>query len=216
MRRQAFQLVAAVVLTGLLSACAGQGGYGLGGSGSNTGIDRIVLTNNSGQANVFFVAPPPPLGGGIPPQGQFIDKNGLPTTPVPLVQVNAAGVKGSQSVIVPDATFTWTATLNTGEANYYSNQGGIQKPCSPATPITGEAGLPDVSPFSTTPVIWVQLAGGGYAPLAPQQLSQTVYISPAPENLVTFASGKTNYCIALTAVGNGAQTTTEVAVTSAP
>jgi hypothetical protein len=215
MRRKAFGVVAATVLAGLLSACAGQGGYGFGGAGSNTAIDRIVLSGTSGQVNVFFVAPPPPLGGGVPPQAPFVDRNGLPTTPVPLVAVNAVGVKGPQSVVVPDAVFTWNASLNTGEANYYSNQGGIQKPCSPATPASGQPGLPDVSPFSSTPVIWIQ-NGGQFQPLAPQQLASTVFISPAPQTLVTYATGKTNYCITLTAVGNGVQASTEIAVASTP
>jgi hypothetical protein len=217
MRREAFQIVAAVLLAALLPACAGQGGYGFGGAGLNTPIDRIVLTNGSGQANVFFVAPPPPLGGGIPPGGAFVDRNGLATTPVPVVQVTAVGVRGSQSVVVPNAVFTWTATLNTdGAQTYYSNQGGIQKPCFPATAATGQTSLPDVSPFSSTPVIWIQSPGGGYAPLTPQAQTSTVFISPAPETLVTFATGRTNYCIALTAVGNGVQATTEIAVTSSP
>jgi len=218
MPRHAFQIIAAALLLALVPGCAGQGGYGFGGGNSSTSIDRIVFSNGSGQANVFIVAPPAPLGGGIPPQGaNFIDRNGNVITPLPVVTVNAQGVKGSQSVIVPDAVFTWTAVLNTSDlVDYVSSAGGLQKPCAPATSVTGNL-LPDVSPFSATPVIWVQQSTGTYAPLAPQQQSGTVFVSPAPENLVTYETGKLNYCISLTAVGvGGVQATTEIAVASSP
>lgn len=218
MHRQAIQILASIALAGLLSGCAGQGGYGLGGGNNSNTIDRVVLTNGSGQANVFLVAPPLPLGGGIPPGVPFVDRNGLPTTPQPVVVVNAVGVRGSQSVVVPDARFTWNATLTIANNVYYnSNAGANQKLCSPATATSSNTTLPDVSPFSATPVIWVQAPGGAfYEPLAPQQLATQVYISPAPESLVTYAPNGKNYCITLTAVGTGAQSQTQVAVTSQP
>ena len=217
MYRQAFQVSAFLALAAVLSACGGQGGYGLGGANNANTIDRVVLSNASGQANVFLVAPPLPLGGGIPPGVPFLDRNGLPTTPEPLVQVNAVGVRGAQSVVVPDAKFTWTASLTiANNIYYYSNAGANQKLCSPATATSSNTVLPDVSPFSSTPVIWVSPNGQWYQPLAPQQLASTVYISPAPESLVTYAPNAKNYCITLTAVGTGAQTITQVAVTSQP
>jgi hypothetical protein len=216
--RQAFRVAVAASLLALMPACAGQGGYGFGGGGSNASIDRIVLTNGSGQANVFLVVPPPPLGGGVPPNNAiFLNRDGSQALPQPVVQINAAGVRGSQSVIVPDAQFTWTASLVTSDlAVYNSNQGGLQKPCFPATSPTGDSQLPDVSPFSATPVLWVELPGPIFRPLNPQQLTSTIYVSPALENLVGFEPGHTNYCIAVTAVGSGATATTNVAVSSSP
>ena len=216
MRRSALAPLMMGTLCASLTACAGSG-YGFGGNNGSTQVDNIVLTNGSGQANVFIVAPPTPLGGGIPPPNAiFLDRNHNPTTAVPVVQVNAVGTRGSGNVVVPGAVFTWNAFLTTSStAVYSSGQNGVQKPCYPATSVTGQTVLPDVSPYSATPVIWVQ-QGGVYQPLAPQQLSSTVYISPAPVNLVTYALGRTNYCITLTAVGNGAQVQTQIAVTSSP
>ena len=218
MHRQAIHVLSAILLGGVVASCAGQGGYGLGGGNNSNTIDRVVLTNTSGQANVFLVAPPTPLGGGIPPGVPFVDRNGLPTTAEPVVQVNATGVRGPQSVVVPDAAFTWNATLTIANNVYYnSNAGANQKLCSPATGTSSNTTLPDVSPFSSTPVIWVQAQGGAfYQPLAPQQLASTVYVSPAPTGLVTYAPNAKNYCITLTAVGTGAQSSTQVAVTSQP
>ena len=216
MRRSVLARLAFGMLCVSLTACAG-GGFGFSGSNGSTQVSNIVLTNGSGQANVFIVAPPPPLGGGFPPPNAiFLDRNHNQTTALPVVQVNAQGTIGPANVIVPGAVFTWNATLTTSStAVYSSGQSGVQKPCYPATSVTGGPVLPDVSPYSPTPVIWVQ-QGGVFQPLAPQQLSSTVYVSPAPVNLVTYALGRLNYCITLTAVGNGARVQTQVAVTSSP
>ncbi|MBV9102723.1 MAG: hypothetical protein JO060_03980 [Candidatus Eremiobacteraeota bacterium] len=216
MLRHAGLCFAAATLCSLLTACAG-GGYGFGGNNGSTQVDHIALTNGSGQANTFIVAPPAPLGGGVPPPNAiFVNRNGQPAPALPIVQVNAVGTSGPSNVVVPGAVFTWTAFLTTTDlATYSSGQNGVQKPCFPAASVTGGTVLPDVSPFSTTPVIWIQ-QNGVYQPLAPNQLSSTVYVSPAPLNLVTYAISRTNYCITLTAVGNGAQAQTQVAVTSTP
>jgi hypothetical protein len=217
MRPFVYRRLIGATLCASLAACGNQGGYGFSGNNGSTQVDRISLTNGSGQANVFIVAPPPPLGGGFPPPNSvFIDRNGNLTTALPVVQVNATGTVGTQNVIVPGAVFTWTAALTTNDTSTYSaGQNGVQKPCFPATSTTGNPVLPDVSPYSATPVIWVQ-QNGAYRPLSPNQLTSTVYISPAPVGLVTYEIGKTNYCITLTAVANGAQTQTQVAVTSSP
>lgn len=197
MRRLAFHLVAAALLAVSLPAC-GQSGYGFNNSGtSGRSIDQIVFTNGSGQVNVFAVAPSGPAPG--------------PGAPGPLVQVNAVGTKGTQGVIVPDSTFAWTATFSPATAFYTSNQGGILKPCSVAVPTSGTQ-LPDISPFGTTPVIYYQVAGGGFAPIVAGQLSSTVFVSAASG--VTFGSGKSNYCMTLTAFGNGANASTQIVVTN--
>jgi hypothetical protein len=197
MRRQASQLAGAALLAVALSAC-GQGGYGFNSSGaSGRSIDAIVFTNGSGQVNVFAVAPTGPAPG--------------PGAPGPLVQVNGTGTKGTQGVVVPDSTFAWTAAFAPDTAMYQSNQGGILKPCADAVPTSGTQ-LPDISPFGTTPVIFYQIPGGGFAPLAPGQQSSTVFVSAASG--VTFATGKTNYCITLTAFGSGAQAAVTVVVTN--
>jgi hypothetical protein len=200
MRRQVFHLAAAAVLAAALSACAGQGGYGFNTSGSNgNSIDHIVFTNGSGQVNVFAVAPTGPPGG--------------PGAPGPLIQVNGIGTRGTQGVIVPDSTFAWTAAFTLGEAFYQSSQNGTLKPCSVAVPTSGTV-LPDISPFSTTPVIFFQVPGGvsSFAPIAPGQQSATVFVTPAQG--VTFGSGKTNYCMTLTAFGSGTNASVQIAVTN--
>lgn len=198
MRRLAFHLVAATLLAVTLPAC-GQSGYGFNNASGNSGrsIDQIVFTNGSGQVNVFAVAPSGPAPG--------------PGAPGPLVQVNAVGTKGTQGVIVPDASFAWTAAFSPSTAFYTSNQGGAQKPCSEAVPSSGTQ-LPDISPFGTTPVIYYQIPGGGFAPIVPGQISNTVYVSAASG--VTFGTGKSNYCMTLTAFGNGANASTQVVVTN--
>jgi hypothetical protein len=199
MRRQAFNLVAAALIAATLPAC-GQGGYGFNTtSASGRSIDAIVFSNGSGQVNVFAVAPSGPAPG--------------PGAPGPLVQVNAVGTKGTQGVIVPDSTFAWTASFSPSTAFYTSNQGGILKPCSVAVPTSGTQ-LPDISPFGTTPVIFYQIPGGGFAPLQPGQQSSTVFVSAATG--VTFGTGKSNYCITLTAFGSGATGSTQVVVTNSP
>ena len=71
-----------------LAACSGQGGYGFStGSTTNPSIDRIAFQNGSGgYLGSFFVTP---IGANT-------------------VQVVATGLKGPQSVQVPDATFVWS------------------------------------------------------------------------------------------------------------
>jgi hypothetical protein len=72
--------------------------------------------------------------------------------------------------------------------------------------------LPDISPFSSTPVLYFQAPGGGYAPLAPDQIVSTVFVTPPIG--VTTQVGYTNYCITVTAVGEGNTAKVQVAVTN--
>jgi hypothetical protein len=199
MRRHAFHAVALAATAAILSGCGTSGGYGFQTSGNARGISSIIFSNGSGQTNVFAVSPT-----GIAPG---------PGAPGPLVQVNAQGVSGSNNVVVPNASFTWTAAFTQSPATYTSNNLGAQKNCAFAVPTSGVT-LPDISPFSSTPVLYYQAPGGGYAPLAPNQQSSTVFVTPAQG--VTFASGSSNYCITVTAIGNGAQANLQVVVTNSP
>ena len=102
-----------------LAACSGQGGYGFSSGGTNnSNVDRINFSNGSGAlVGVMILAP----GTGT-------------------LQLNATGVKGSQSVVVPDALFTWSAAVAPNTAVYQTNQNGVTKACptpsgTPAVPI---------------------------------------------------------------------------------
>jgi hypothetical protein len=195
MRRQAFHLAAAALLIATLGACS-SGGYGFNTAGNgNKSIDNIVFTNGSGQVNVFAVSPtgPPPA----------------PGAPGPMIQVNAVGTRTSQGIIVPDSTFSWTAAFTQTDAFYQTSQNGTLHPCSTAVPTSGTV-LPDISPFGTSQVVFYQISGGGFAPIAPGQQSNTVFVTPAAG--VGFAPGKSVYCITLTAFGNGASASVQIAV----
>ena len=199
MRRHALSLAAIALFAAALAGCGASGGSGFQTNNNSRGISAVVFSNGSGQTNVFAVAPT-----GVPPG---------PGAPGPLLQVNAVGVWGSQNIVVPSASFTWTASFTQTDATYTSNSQGVQKPCSVAVPTSGTT-LPDISPFSSTPVLYYQVPGGGYAPLAPNQQSSTVFVTPAQG--VTFGSGKSNYCMTITAIGNGASGNLQVVVTNSP
>jgi hypothetical protein len=197
MRRHAYQLAAVLLLAALGPGCGG-GGYGFQSNNNAGSIDGIVFSNGSGQTNVFAVSPTGPSAG--------------PGAPGPLIQINATGVRGSLKTLVPDTSFTWDAAFNLDTAVMYtSNAAGLKKQCGLPVPTSGIT-LPDISPFSSTPVLYYQAPGGGYAPLAPDQIVSTVYVTPPIG--VTDAVGYTNYCIIVTAVGDGATATLPVVVTN--
>ena len=102
-----------------LAACSGQGGYGFSSGGTNnSNVDRIAFSNGSGgDIGIFYLAP------------------GAAT-----IEVNASGVRGSQSVVVPDALFTWSAAIAPNSAFYQTNTVGQNKQCptpsgTPAVPL---------------------------------------------------------------------------------
>jgi hypothetical protein len=196
MRRHAPQLIAVALVAALGSGCGG-GGYGLGNNSSNGSITSIVFSNGSGQTNVFAVSPT-----GTGPVG----------APGPLLQINATGVRGPLNTLVPNTSFTWDAAFTLTSQSYVSNPAGLKKPCGLPVPTSGIT-LPDISPFSSTPVLYYQVPGGGYSPLAPDQIVSTVYLTPPIG--ITNAIGDTNYCITVTAVGNGTTSTLQVVVTNA-
>lgn len=202
MRRHVFELVGLAMLAGLLAGCGGSSGYGFQTSNSTYSISNIHFTNGSGQTNVFVVAPT-----GLPPG---------PGAPGPLVQVNAVGTYGSQHIIVPNQTFKWTIAFTQAFPTYYaSNAAGTQVLCEPAINISGGQ-LPPIDPFSPTPAIWYQLPGGSYAPLPPNVETSTVYVTaPASATFSVDQTGNafTNYCMTLTAFGNGVTQSVQVAVT---
>ncbi len=197
MRRHAYQLAAIVLLAAWVPGCGG-GGYGFGNNNNSGTIDGIVFSNGSGQTNVFAVSPT-----GVPAG---------PGAPGPLVQINATGVRGPQNTLVPDTSFTWDAAFNENTAiTYAANAAGLRKQCGLPVPTSGIT-LPDISPFSSTPVLYYQVPGGGFAPLAPDQIVSTVYLTPPIG--VTDAVGYTNYCITVTAFGDGNKSNLEVVVTN--
>ena len=197
MRRRAYHFAAVALVVGLGTSCGG-GGYGFSPNNNSGSIDAIIFTNGSGVTNVFAVTPTGAPAG--------------PGAPGPLVQINATGVRGPNNTLVPNTSFTWTAAFNLNTQNVYvANAAGLTKQCGLPLPTSGIT-LPDISPFSSTPVLYYQAPGGGYAPLAPDQIVSTVYMTPPIG--VTTQVGYTNYCITVTAVGEGNTAKVQVAVTN--
>jgi hypothetical protein len=104
-----------------LGACSG------GGSvlnlGSNTTIDRVIVTT-AGPSNLARVLP----GASIP--------------------LSAIAVRGSQNGTVNVNRFTWSAALTTGGTYNFTTDGNQQKPCASVTLTQSGTGTPLTADFS--------------------------------------------------------------------
>ena len=178
MRRLALSVFTACGLA-LLTACGSGGGYGFSTSGNSTGsVDQVILSAaKNGQANDFFVAP-----GGTAP-----------------LQVDAIGQKGSGpfAVVVPDATFTWSARFinpaTDGALAIY------QVGPAPATPKV--CGAPSSTP--AVPILQQSLTSiappyPGFAPLPNTQAARTVYVGAVP-GVTPATPNNPTYCLVLNA-----------------
>jgi len=164
MRRLVLSL-AVVCASAVFSACSGSGGYAFNSTNSGK-IDRVVFSAGNAAGGIFKLA-------------------ANPTQPL---QIAAIGTKGSQNAIVPDATFTWSASLASGGQMYGNNINGATGTCPvPAAGSIinqGAVTSPIVLRFQTTSATTGSTGTGtpniasNLAPYDPAFQSDSVFVIP--------------------------------------